>query len=134
MDTPTVATAAEAVGVQPDQIIKSVLFLADQQPVLVIASGLSRIDRKQLADNLAVSRRRVKIASADQVLAFTGYLAGTLPPFGHQEAIPTVLETSVLTQSMVYGGGGELRTLLRLSVDELKRVVGDRVADLVESS
>lgn len=132
MDTPTVATAAEAVGVHPQQIIKSVLFLADKRPVLVVANGLTRIDRKRLADNLRVARRRVKIASEAEVLAVTGYLAGAVPPFGHKEVIPTLLETAVLTQTTVYGGGGEIRTLMRLPVVELQRVVGDEVADLAE--
>jgi prolyl-tRNA editing enzyme YbaK/EbsC (Cys-tRNA(Pro) deacylase) len=79
-ETPTVAAAAEAVGVSPEQIIKSVLFLADKRPVLVIANGFNRIDRKKLADHLGVSRRRVKIANAQQVLAISGYYAGTVPP------------------------------------------------------
>jgi prolyl-tRNA editing enzyme YbaK/EbsC (Cys-tRNA(Pro) deacylase) len=132
MDTPTVTAAAEAVSVQPEQIIKSLLFLVDKRPVLVIACGMARIDRKLLADSLAVARRRVKIASAAQVLAITGYPAGAVPPFGHKEPIQTVLDRSVLTQSMVYGGGGEIRALMRLSVNELQRIVGDAVADLSE--
>ncbi|MCP4422301.1 MAG: YbaK/EbsC family protein, partial [Chloroflexi bacterium] len=61
VDTPTVAAAAEALEVVPQQIIKSVLFLADGEPVMVIASGLARLNRKALADFLGVARRRVKI-------------------------------------------------------------------------
>jgi prolyl-tRNA editing enzyme YbaK/EbsC (Cys-tRNA(Pro) deacylase) len=132
VDTPTVAAAAAAVGVHPQQIIKSVLFLADKQPVLVVANGLTRIDRKRLADNLQVARRRVKIASGAEVLAVTGFPAGAVPPFGHKEFIRTVLETAVLTQSTVYGGGGEIRALMRLPVVELRRIVGDEVANLAE--
>ncbi len=132
VDTPTVAAAAAAVGVVPDQIIKSVLFLADKRPVLVVASGLTRIDHKRLADHIQVARRRVKIASAAEVLAVTGYQAGAVPPFGHRELIPTVLETAVLTQTTVYAGGGEIRTLMRLPVVELRRAVGDQVAELAE--
>ncbi len=130
--TPTVADAAEAVGVQPEQIIKSVLFLADKKPVLVIANGLTRIDRKHLADHLEVSRRRVKIASAEQVLAVTGYKAGAVPPFGHVEPLRTVVESAVPLQSTIYGGGGEVSALMRLTVSELQRVVGNEVVDLAE--
>ncbi|MEJ2750044.1 MAG: YbaK/EbsC family protein, partial [Anaerolineae bacterium] len=66
-DVLTVADAAEVMGVQPDQIIKTVLFLADGEPVLVIASGLARIAWKRLADYLGVSRRRLKTGNAQQV-------------------------------------------------------------------
>lgn len=134
VDTPTVADAAVALNVAPEQIIKSVLFLADKRPVMVIASGLARLDRKALADFLGVSRRRVKIASAEQVLAHTGYVAGSVPPFGYKQPIETVVETAVtqLTGS-IYGGGGEIHVLMRLTVAELQRVVGTWQARFIES-
>ncbi len=133
VDTPTVQSAAEALAVAPEQIIKSVLFLADGKPVMLVASGLARLNRKALADFLGVSRRRVKIASAEQVLTHTGYVAGSVPPFGYREPIETVVETAVIQQSgPVYGGGGEIHALMQLTVAELRRVVGNRVASLTE--
>ncbi|MBK8905867.1 MAG: YbaK/EbsC family protein [Anaerolineaceae bacterium] len=135
VDTPTVADAAVSLNVAPKQIIKSVLFVADGQPVMVIASGLARLDRKALADFLGVSRRRVKIASAEQVLAHTGYVAGSVPPFGYKQPIETVVETAV-TQltNPIFGGGGEVHALMQLTVAELRRVVGARVAALAETT
>lgn len=126
--TPTVAAAAEAVGVRPDQIIKSVLFLADDDPVLVITNGLARIQRKRLADELGLSRRRVKMGSEQQVLAVTGYPVGAVPPFGHPQPLATLLDDSVLLEDVVYGGGGEINALMRVTVDELRRVTGARLA------
>lgn len=134
VDTPTVAAAAAAMGVPPAQIIKSVLFLANGEPVLVIASGLARIAWKQLADYLGVSRRRLKTADAAQVLAITGYVAGSVPPFGHRQPLRTIVEVGVLAQTIVYGGGGEIHALLRLTTAELQRVVGYEVAELAEKS
>lgn len=132
VETPTVAAAAAALSVAPEQIIKSVLFLADGEPVMVIASGLARLNRKALADFLGVARRRVKIASAEQVLAHTGYVAGAVPPFGYCKSIETVVETAVFQQSgLIYGGGGEIQALMQLTAAELKRVVGERSAVLV---
>ena len=66
--TPTVETAAEVVGVSPDQIVKSLLFLIEEHPVLVIASGLGRIDRRLLAKHFGISRRKTHFADADTVL------------------------------------------------------------------
>lgn len=131
-ETPTVAAAAAVMGVAPEQIIKSVLFLADGAPVLVVTNGLARIAWKRLADYLGVSRRRLKTAVADQVLAITGYPVGAVPPFGHLAPLRTVVDTAVYDQSTVYGGGGEIHALMRLTTAELRRVVGHEAAALSE--
>ncbi len=132
--TPTVAAAATAVGVDPQQIIKSLLFLADKKPVLLLASGLTRIDRKALADYVGVARRRTKIASPEQVLVHTGYVAGSVPPFGHVRPLWTIVDTAVtqLTNPLIYGGGGETNALLKLTVTELLRATKGKVAYLSE--
>lgn len=130
--TLTVTDAAAALGVASEQIIKSILFLADGLPVLVIAGGTARIAWKRLADYLEISRRRLKTARADQVVAMTGYVVGAVPPFGHRRRIRTVVETAVYAQPIVYGGGGETNALLRLETAELRRIVGQETADLLE--
>jgi prolyl-tRNA editing enzyme YbaK/EbsC (Cys-tRNA(Pro) deacylase) len=130
--TPTVAAAAAALGVQPEQIIKSVLFLADGRPVLVIANGLTRVHRKQLADALAMSRRRVKMADGQQVEAITGYLIGAVPPFGHPQRLYTLLDQGVLQEEVVFGGGGEINALMRVTVPELQRATGGRIVDIAD--
>ena len=132
VETPTVAAAADAVKVKPEQIIKSVLFMADGSPVLVVTNGLTRIHRKRLADVLEMSRRRVKIANGDQVLAITGYAVGAVPPFGHPTPIPTLLDAGVLSESIIYGGGGENNALMRLSTNELQRVIEGNIVDIAD--
>ena len=132
VETPTVDAAANAVNVNPEQIIKSMLFMADGSPVLVVTNGLTRINRKRLAGVLGMSRRRVKIASVEQVLAITGYAVGAVPPFGHLTNLPTLLDEGVLTESTVYGGGGESNALMRLSTGELQRVVNGKLVDIVD--
>lgn len=130
--TPTVAAAAAALGVQPEQIIKSVLFLADGRPVLAIANGLTRVHRKQLADALAMSRRRVKMADGQQVEAITGYPIGAVPPFGHPQGLYTLLDQGVLQEEVVFGGGGEINALMRVTVPELQRATGGRIVDIAD--
>lgn len=130
--TLTVAEAAAAVGVPPDQIIKSLLFLADGEPVLVITCGLARIAWKDLADYLGVSRKRLKTATAGQVAAITGYVVGAVPPFGHRQPLRTVVDTAVYTQPLIFGGGGAVDALLRIAPAELRRIVGSESAALAE--
>lgn len=130
--TLTVADAAEVMGVQPAQIIKTVLFLADGKPVLVIASGLARIAWKRLADYLGVSRRRLKTGNAEQVQAITGYVVGAVPPFGHREKLRTIVEQSVYEQTVMYGGGGEIDALMRVETAVLRQIVGEETGDFSE--
>jgi Cys-tRNA(Pro) deacylase len=137
-ETPTVESAAAAVGVKPEQIIKSVLFVVKEdeetyRPLLVVANGLSRIDYKKLAAHLEVSRRRVRIARPDQVAAITGYPVGTVPPFGHKTPLPTLVEAGVMVQEEVYAGAGAINALVHLSTTTLQQVVDGEIIALTAS-
>lgn len=130
--TLTVADAAAALGVPPAQIVKSVLFFGDGMPVLVISCGLARVAWKTLADYLGISRRRLKTATAAEVAAVTGYVVGAVPPFGHREPLRTVVDTAVYAQPILFGGGGDVDALLRISPAELRRIVGPEEVALAE--
>jgi prolyl-tRNA editing enzyme YbaK/EbsC (Cys-tRNA(Pro) deacylase) len=130
--TPTVPAAAEAVGCATEQIGKSILFLVDGEPLLVIANVEARVQYKRLADFLGVSRRRVKLANAETVLRTLGYPVGTVPPFGHAMPVRTFLEQGVLAQEEIWVGGGGIDMLLHIHVDELRRVIGPDVVPLTE--
>ncbi len=128
--TPTVEAAADAIGVSADQIGKSIVFLADGQPILVVANGTTRLGYKLLADYLGISRRKLKLANGSQVLLITGYPVGTVPPFGHKTRIRTIIETQVMTEDELFTGGGSIQTLLRIKVKELARVTTSEIASL----
>lgn len=131
--TPTVADAAAAIGVDPRQIIKSLLFTDGRdEVVLAVLSGSSRVDRLRLADVAGLSR--VKMAPAELVLARTGYPAGGTPPVGHIEALPVIVDEQVADLPVVFGGGGRVDSLLEIRPAEILRVTGARVADIAESS
>ncbi len=122
--TPTVEDAARAMKVHPDNIIKSVLFvIRRQEPLLVIANGLRRIDQVAIASRLDVGKKQVKIAKPEQVLAWTGYPAGGVPPFGHPQLLPTWIDPGVLEQDIIYGGGGQADVLLRVRAADLPSLV-----------
>jgi prolyl-tRNA editing enzyme YbaK/EbsC (Cys-tRNA(Pro) deacylase) len=124
VETPTVPAAAAALGVSPAQIIKSLLFLVGDRPVLVIASGETPVDRGVLAARFGVGKKQVKLADPETVLRLTGYPAGGVPPFGHPQPLPTLLDRRVLAWDVIYGGGGDDHTLLRITPAELARVTG----------
>ena len=132
--TPTVEDAAQAVRTSPSQIVKTLLFLINGEPVVAITCGTSRIDRRTIAAYFEVGRKRVKLADAEAVLEMTGYPVGAVPPFGLRQQIQTLIDPSVLEHPEVYAGGGAIDTLLRISPTEIVRVTGAVVLDLLGTS
>jgi Cys-tRNA(Pro) deacylase len=131
--TATVADAARALEVETAQIIKSLLFLVDGEPLLVINNGTARVDRKKLAAFLGIGRKRVKFATPDQALTITGYVVGSMPPFGHRQQLKTLVDSAVTRLDTVYGGGGALDAMLQLTTAELLRVTGAEVVAVAET-
>jgi Cys-tRNA(Pro) deacylase len=129
--TPTVEAAAQAVGTISDRIVKTLLFLVDEEPVLVIACGLAHVDRRALASHFNVGRKRVKLADAAAVLENTGYPVGTVPPFGHKQPLRTFIDQRVLQQPEVYAGGGGIDTLVRVAPHEIVRLTHAVTMDLL---
>jgi len=134
VDTPTVPAAAAALGVPAAQIIKSLLFEIGGEPHLVIACGDALVDRRILADRFGVGKKQVKLATAAAVLTRLGYPAGGVPPFGHITPVPVLLDRSVARWDVVYGGGGDDRTMLRLTPAELLRVTNAAWIDLAAAT
>jgi prolyl-tRNA editing enzyme YbaK/EbsC (Cys-tRNA(Pro) deacylase) len=133
--TPTVLDAANALGVKVAQIIKSLVFLCDGVPHLVIAAGEARISYKKFADTLGMSRRKVKMASPEQALEISGFEVGAMPPFGHKEVLKTLVDSDSIKgdYAVYYGGGGTKDALLELTLAILLEVTGATVVSLTET-
>ena len=130
-DTTTVASAAEALGVSPDRIVKSLVFIAGEEPVLVIAAGPDRVDRRRLAEIFGLPSGQVRLATPEAVLAATGYPVGGVPPVGHARPIKVYIDRRVAqAPTTVFGGGGAGRVLLEIEPAELIRLTGAQIIDL----
>jgi prolyl-tRNA editing enzyme YbaK/EbsC (Cys-tRNA(Pro) deacylase) len=130
--TPTVPEAARVLGVEANQIIKSLVFIINDKPWLVINNGLARVDRGKVAAHLEVGKKQVKFATAEQALAITGYIVGSMPPFGHHQKLPTLIDPAVLAWEIIFGGGGDIDAMMRLSSKELVRVTGAEIFPVSE--
>ncbi|HRV94021.1 MAG TPA: YbaK/EbsC family protein [Anaerolineae bacterium] len=130
--TPTVPDAARALQVEPEQIIKSLVFLVNDEPLLVINNGTALIDRRKVAARLDVGRKKVKFAGAEQALAITGYIVGSMPPFGHRQTLRTFIDPAITELEVIYGGGGDIDAMLRLTPAELLRVTEGEVLAVSE--
>lgn len=127
--TATVGDAANAVGCEPAEIAKSLVFVADGDPVLCIASGSHRVDLDLLAGVLDVAE--VRQASPDEVRAATGYPVGGVPPFGHD--LPAVLDETLLAHDRVFAAGGDGHSLFAVDPRKLVECTGASVAAVAES-
>jgi prolyl-tRNA editing enzyme YbaK/EbsC (Cys-tRNA(Pro) deacylase) len=137
--TPTVPAAAQVLGVAPEQIVKTLLFVleAGEKPdippaVVVIANGENRVEKRALGNRFGLNPKRVKMADPAQVIELIGYPAGGVPPFGHRTDLPILLDQAVaaLDGQPVYAGGGDDRTMLETTVAELVRVLAPEVLPL----
>jgi prolyl-tRNA editing enzyme YbaK/EbsC (Cys-tRNA(Pro) deacylase) len=130
--TPTVPDAARALGVKPEQIIKSLLFLVRGEPLLVINNGLAKVDRRKIAARLEVGRKRVKFAGAGQALEITGYVVGSMPPFGHRRKLTTFIDPAITQFEVIFGGGGDIDAMLRLTPAELVQATAGELLPVSE--
>lgn len=132
LDTPTrtVDEAAAAVGVDRSQIAKSLVFLADGDPILAVVSGAHRVDPDVLA--LACDCAVIDQASPDDVRAATGFSVGGVPPFGHD--LPVLFDETLLEHERIYAAGGDGNTLFEVDPKVLVRAIEARVVRLAAKS
>jgi prolyl-tRNA editing enzyme YbaK/EbsC (Cys-tRNA(Pro) deacylase) len=126
--TRTVREAAVAVGCEEAAIAKSIVFVADGDPVVCVASGRHRIDTDKLADALDVAE--VRQAAADEVRAATGFAIGGVPPFGHD--LPVLFDESLLEHERVWAAAGDPNSLFSIDPQELASCVRARVVAIGE--
>jgi prolyl-tRNA editing enzyme YbaK/EbsC (Cys-tRNA(Pro) deacylase) len=127
--TRTAAEAAVAIGTTVDQIAKSLVFLAGDEPVLVLASGADRVSVEKLGRFLGAPVRR---ADAEAVKRLTGFPIGGVAPVGHASRLRVLIERNLLQHPEVWAAAGTPHAVFRTSPAELIRVTGGEVADLRE--
>jgi prolyl-tRNA editing enzyme YbaK/EbsC (Cys-tRNA(Pro) deacylase) len=128
--TRTVKDAAAAVGCDESEIAKSIVFVADGDPVVCVASGQHRIDTEKLADLLDVAE--VRQAKADEVRAATGFAIGGVPPFGHD--LPVLFDETLLHHKRVWAAAGDPHSLFEVDPRELADCIRARIVELGENS
>ena len=130
--TPTAEDAARAVGCELGQIVKSLLFDCDGEPVLVLVPGDRRADRAKVAG--AAGCRRAQIAGAAQVKDVTGFEAGGVAPFPLPRIERVFIERTLLAHRVVWFGAGSTRHMASLSPNELVRLSRGQPMDAVEEA
>jgi Cys-tRNA(Pro) deacylase len=125
--TRTAEEAAAAVGTTVGQIVKSLVFLAGEQPILALVSGANRVDTSKLARAAGAPIRR---ADAEAVRQATGYAIGGVPPIGHASTLPTFLDMDLLRYDQVWAAAGTPNAVFPIAPADLQRMTAARAIDL----
>lgn len=128
--TRTAADAAQAVGCEVGQIVKSLIFKTKKsgRPVLIVASGTNRVNVKKVAGLVGESLGK---ADADFVRQRTGFAIGGVPPVAHAEPVETYVDRDLLRYDVIWAAAGTPHAVFRLSPQALVSMTGGQVVEIV---
>ncbi|MCY3572851.1 MAG: YbaK/EbsC family protein [Chloroflexi bacterium] len=134
--TATSQQAADNIGCQLGQIVKSLGFLVNKsQPVLVLASGDQHIDERKLARRFGVGRKKVRMMNARQCLELLGYAPGGVPPIAHRSSgLPILMDASLRRFDTIYAAGGAAHAIFPMSTEKLREITAADYADLTRDT
>ena len=128
--THTAQEAADAIGCQLAQIAKSILFRsASGRPVLVIASGINKVDEKKIR---ALLGEKIERASPDFVKEMTGFEVGGVPPLGHASPCVIYLDEDLMAYPTLWAAGGTPNAVFEIGFERLAEMSGATVADVAK--
>jgi Cys-tRNA(Pro) deacylase len=113
--------AAQAVGCEVGQIVKSLIFEGQQshQPILVVTSGANRVNEHALIRHVS---EHLKMADAEFVREMTGFAIGGVPPLGHRRRLKILIDEDLLQYEEIWAAAGTPRAVFKLTPDELQRI------------
>jgi prolyl-tRNA editing enzyme YbaK/EbsC (Cys-tRNA(Pro) deacylase) len=117
--TRTAQEAAAAIGCSLEQIVKSLIFkiVETNQPLLVLASGPNRVNEKMIETHLG---KKITKADADYTREVTGFAIGGIPPVGHKQSIPTLIDQDLLKLEDLWAAAGTPHAVFKLKANTLQ--------------
>ena len=115
----TVTEAAIAIGCDEDEIGKTLSFIVDKEPILILVSGNSRIDNQKFRQEFNVKAQMIKI---DEVEKLIGHDVGGVCPFGINENVKTYLDVSLKKHDIIYPAAGSSNSAVKLTLSELEEI------------
>ena len=118
----TVEDAAETVGAPPEEILKSLIFLVDGNPCLVLMSGVNKVDVRAVAR--ALGGRKAKMARPEYVFEQFGFRVGGVPPVGYPSRLTALLDEDLFCHDVVWAAAGTDHAFFPVAPERLLRMVG----------
>lgn len=130
--TKTAQDAADAIGVELGQIVKSLVFTIDDELVLALVSGSNQLDTKALAVVAGREGSKVERPDADRVREGTSYAIGGIPPLGHSTQLQTFIDEDLLKYDVVWAAAGTHTHNFAIDPKVLARAVGNHVCSIAK--
>lgn len=127
--TRTAQEAADAIGCQVEQIVKSLIFQRKPsgKAILITASGGNRVNEKQIKEILG---EKIVRADADFVRQVTGYPIGGVPPLGHDQKIDTIIDEDLMQYDEIWAAAGTPNAVFRLTPEQLRQITAGKVVKI----
>ena len=119
--TATVIDAANALGVEPGMIAKTMSFLQGEKPVLILTEGTARVDNRKYKDTFHM---KAKMIPFEEVEKYIGHAPGGVCPFGINEGVEVYLDESLRQFEVVYPAAGNDHSAVKLTIPELEQIAG----------
>ena len=126
--TRTAQDAAREIGCTVGEIVKSLVFLADGDPVVVLCSGADRVDEAKLT--AALRATGIRRATANEAKAATGFAIGGVPPFAHPSGLRVIVDDGLLAFDTVWAAAGLPDAVFPIAPADLVRLASAVVADV----
>jgi prolyl-tRNA editing enzyme YbaK/EbsC (Cys-tRNA(Pro) deacylase) len=125
----TVALAAEAYGVEPARIAKTLSLRVNDHVVLIVAAGTARMDNKKVK---ALFGAKPKMLGLDEVADITGHEVGGVCPFGLKTPLPVYCDLSLKAFDEVVPAAGSINSAVRIAPDRMAKLVAGEWVDVCE--
>ena len=119
--TATGAEAADALGVEPGMIAKTMSFLLDDQPILILTEGTARVENRKYKDTFHIKAKMIPFEEVEQ---WIGHAPGGVCPFGINDGVKVYLDESLRRFETVYPAAGDAHSAVKLTIPELEEVAG----------
>lgn len=114
----TVELAADAVGTEPDRIAKTMAFLLVDEAIVIVVSGLSRIDNKKFKAQFHTKAKMIPFAAVEEYL---GHPPGGVCPFALKDGVKVYLDVSLRAHETVFPAAGSENSAIETTIDQLER-------------
>lgn len=129
LDCSSVDSSAKSFGIDKTLIIKSICLVLDHnRHIVAIIGGTNRIDFSKLKKELGVED--VRLAHDDEIIELSSYKKGGVPPIGYEAYF--IMDSKVSDNEVVYGGGGDSNSLIKVGVEDIIRLDKPRIFDFSE--
>lgn len=124
--TRTAQEAAQTIGCEVAQIVKSLVFYTKQtnKPILILASGINRVNEKMIEE---VIGEKIARADADFVREVTGFAIGGIPPIGHKQKLDTFIDKALLNYKELWAAAGTPNAVFKLESSDLESLTGGKI-------